>query len=54
MILKNIKIFCKTFAKIINTILKTQISFNIVFIHLLPSLKNCKEKELVEVSNHPN
>ena len=62
MILKNIKFFCKTFAKIINTILKTQISFNIVFIqepslsfiHLLPSLKNCKGKELVEVSNHPN
>jgi len=47
---------------VIDTILKTQISFNIVFIqeplwsfiYLLFSSKNCEEKELVGVSNHPN
>jgi len=47
---------------VINTILKTQISFNIVFIqepswsfiYSLSSLKNCEEEELVGVSNHPN
>ena len=65
MILKNIKILLQNICKndfIINTILKTQISFNIVFIqepswsfiHALPILKNCEGEELVGVSNHPN
>jgi len=47
---------------VIDTIFKTQISFNIVFIqeplwsfiYSLSSSKNCEEEELVGVSNHPN
>jgi len=65
MILKNIKNYLQNICNndfIINTICKTQISFNIVFIqesswsfiHLLHSLKNCEGEELVEVSNHLN
>ena len=65
MILKDIKIFSQNVHKnnfIINIILKTQSSFNIIFIqkpswffiHAIPSLKNKKGKELIEVPNYPN
>jgi len=64
MILKNIKIFSQNFHNnfIINIILKIQILSDIIFIQeplwsficLLSSSKNCKGKELVKVSNHPN
>ena len=65
MILKNIKIFSQNIHKnnfIINTILETQISFDIVFIQELlwstirsiPSSTSCEGVKLVRVPNHPN
>jgi len=65
MILKDIKIFSQNICKnnfIINTILETQSSFDIIFIqefswsfiHSILSLKNKKNEELVGVPNHPN
>ena len=65
MIIKNIKIFSQNVRKnnsVINTILKTQFAFDIVFIqeplwltiHSIPSTKSKEGEELVEVPNHPN
>jgi len=65
MILKDIKILLQNICKnnfVINTILKIQILFDIVFIQesswsficLLSNSKNCKVEELVRVSNHTN
>jgi len=65
MILKNIKIFLQNICKnnfIINTILETQISFDIVFIQeplwstirSIPSSTSCKDIKLVGVLNYPN
>ena len=64
-ILENIKIYSQNVCKnnfIINTILKTQSSFNIIFIqelswstiHSILSPTSCECEELVEVPNHPN
>jgi len=64
MIIKDIRIFSKNLQKnnlIVNTILKTQFSFDIIFIQELswvticsiPSLKS-EGEALVEVPNHPN
>ena len=60
MILENIKIYLQNVQKnnfIINIILKTHLSFNIIFIqepswsviHSIPSSTSCKRKELVGV-----
>jgi len=65
MIIKDLKKFSQNVWKnnsIVNTILKTQYSFNVIFIQelsciticSLPSLKSKEGEELVEVSNHPN
>jgi len=65
MIIKNIKIFLQNVQKnnlIVNTILKTQFEFNVIFIqepswltiHSIPSFKSQEGKELVGVPNHPN
>jgi len=65
MIFKNIKIFLQNVQKnnlIVNTVLETYFSFNIVFIQELswttiwaiPSLKNREDDKLVGVLNHSN
>jgi len=65
MILKDIKIFSQNIHKnnfLINIILETQRSYNIIFIqepswsvlHALLNSKNKKDNELVGVPNHPN
>ena len=63
--LKNIKFFSQNIHKnslIIHTILKTCLTFDIIFIqepfwtyiYSIPSLSNCDGKELVSIPNHPN
>ena len=65
MILKTINIFSQNIQKnnlLTNTILKTQISFDVIFIqeplwvtiHSIPSLKSKEGEVLVGVPNHPN
>jgi len=65
MIIKDLKIFSQNVWKnnlIVNTILKTQSYFDIIFIqelswstiHSMPSLRSKYGKELVGVPNHPN
>jgi len=65
MIFKNIKIFSQNVQKnnlIVNTILETQFSFNIIFIqepswttiHFISSSKSRESKDLVGVPSHPN
>jgi len=65
MIIKDIKIFSQNFHKnnlIVNTILETKFSFDIIFvqepswttIHSIPSSRCSKGEELVGVPNHPN
>ena len=65
MIIKDIKIFSQNFRKnnlIVNTILKTKFSFNIIFvqepswttIYSIPSSRCSEEEELVGVPNHLN
>jgi len=65
MILESLKIFPQNVRKnnfLINTILKTQFSADIIFIQELswsvirtiPSSTNCEGEELVRVPNHPN
>ena len=65
MIIKDIKIFSHNVQKnnlIVNIILETQFSFDIIFIQELlwvticsiPSLKSKEEEELVGVPNHHN
>ena len=65
MIVKDLKIFSQNIRKnnfIINTILKVNHNFNVIFIQKLswttiksiPSSKNYKEVLLVDIPNHPN
>ncbi len=65
MIIKKIKIFSHNVQKnnsVVNTILETQFSFDIIFIqkpsqttiYFIPSLRSKEEKELVGVLNHLN
>jgi len=65
MICDILKIFSQNVCKnsmIVNTILETQMSFDIIFIqeplwstiYTIPSSMNCKEEELVGVPHHPN
>jgi len=65
MIINNIKIFSQNVQKnnlIMNTILKANINFDIVFIqelswstiHSIPSSRNCESESLVGMVNHPN
>jgi len=65
MIIKDIKIFSQNIQKnnlIVNTILKTQFSFNVIFIQELswttiqsvPNSKSKEGEELVGISDHPN
>ena len=65
MICDILKIFSQNICKnslIVNTILETQMFFDIIFIqeplwltiHTILSSMNCEEEELVGVSHHPN
>ena len=65
MIMKNLKIFSQIVQKnslIINTILKTQSQFNIIFIqeppwseiHRIPSSLDCKGEALMGTTHYPN
>jgi len=65
MIIKDIKIISQNTQKnnsVVNTILKAQSLFNVIFIQellwsticLIPSSKSKEEEELVEVLNRPN
>ena len=65
MIIKDIKIFSQNIQKnylIVNTILETKLKFNIIFVQepswttiwLVLSSRNCKDNELVGVSNYPD
>ena len=65
MIIKNLKIFSQNIWKnnsVVNTILKTQSDFDIIFIQepfwtticSIPSSRSKDGKELVGVLNHPN
>ena len=65
MILKNLNILSQNVRKnhlIVNTILKTQLYFNIIFIqelpwsiiHKVPNTANSKSKNFIETIHHPN
>jgi len=65
MIVKNLKIFSQNIRKnslIVNTILKTQNWFDIIFIqeppwseiHKIPSSSDCKGESLMGTNHHPN
>ena len=65
MIVKNLKIFSQNIRKnslIVNTILKTQNRFDIIFIqeppwseiHKIPSSSDCKGEPLMGTNHHPN
>ena len=65
MIVKDLKIFSQNIQKdnfIINTILKVNHNFNVIFIQELswttirsiPSSENCEDVSLIGIPNHPN